>query len=192
MTPLRKQMLEDMQLKGFAPSTQDAYARGVARLGKFYHRNPALLTEQELRDYFLHLKQELRYSRSTATITLCGIKFLYEVTLRKNWPVLDLVRPAKEHKLPPVLSREEVRRVLQAVQVPLYRNCLITIYSCGLRVGEGVKLQVDQMDSGRMQLRIRGKGNKDRCVPLAPATLELLRNFWKLHRSPRWLFPASQ
>jgi site-specific recombinase XerD len=191
MTPLRKQMLEDMQLKGFSPATQDSYARGVERLARYYHKSPALLTEQELRDYFLYMKLEKRYARSTATITLCGIKFLYEVTLHKDWPVLDLVRPPKERKLPPVLSRPEVQRVLQAVHVPLYRVCLTTIYSGGLRISEGVHLEVEHIDSGRMQLRIRGKGNKDRSVPLAPRTLEMLRSFWRTHRSPRWLFPAS-
>jgi site-specific recombinase XerD len=185
-------MLEDMQLKGFSPATQDAYIRGVARLAKYYHKSPALLTESELRDYFLYMKRDRSYSRSTATITLCGIKFLYEVTLHKDWPVLDLVRPSKEHKLPPVLSHQEVARVLSAVRVPVYRCCLTTIYSCGLRLNEGVHLRVDQIDSGRMQLHIRGKGNKDRYVPLAPRTLELLRNCWKVHRSPQWLFPASQ
>ena len=192
MTALRKQMLEDLQLKGYSVSTQEAYLHGVARLAKYYHKSPALVTEEELRDYFLYMKLEKRYARSTATITLCGIKFLYQVTLRKNWPVLDLVRPSKERKLPTVLSQEEVQRVLQAVQVPLYRFCLTTIYSCGLRISEGVGLQVEQIDSSRMLLRIRGKGNKDRYVPLAPRTLEMLRSFWKVHRSPRWLFPASE
>ena len=184
-------MLEDLQLKGYSPSTRDCYVRGVERLAKYYKKSPALITEEELRQYFLYMKLEKRYSRSTATITLCGIKFLYEKTLRKNWPVLDLVRPPKERKLPAVLSQEEVKRVLQAVQVPLYRICLTTIYSCGLRISEGVGLQVEQIDSSRLVLRIRGKGNKDRYVPLAPRTLEMLRNFWKVHRSPRWLFPAS-
>jgi len=192
MTALRKQMLEDMQLKGFSPATQDAYVRGVARLANYYHKSPERLTEPELRDYFLHMKRDQRYSRSTATITLCGIKFLYQVTLRKDWPVLELVRPPREHKLPPVLSRQEVARVLHAVRVPVYRHCLTTIYSCGLRLREGVHLRVDQIDSSRMQLHIRGKGNKDRYVPLAPRTLELLRQFWKVHRSAQWLFPASQ
>jgi site-specific recombinase XerD len=103
-----------------------------------------------------------------------------------------LVRPPKGRNLPPVLSQAEVEQVLQAVQVPLYRICLTTIYSCGLRISEGVGLQVEQIDSRRMFLRIRGKGNKDRYVPLAQRTLEMLRSFWKVHRSPRWLFPASE
>jgi integrase/recombinase XerD len=192
MTPLRKQMLEDMQLKGFAPSTQEAYVRGVSRLANHYHKSPALLTEPELRDYFLYLKAERHYSRSSATVALCGIKFLYEVTLHKHWPVLGLVRPPKAYRLPAVLSHEEVAQVLHAVQVPVYRCCLTTIYSCGLRLREGVNLRVDQIDSGCLQLRIRGKGNKDRYVPLAPRTLAMLRDFWKVHRSPQWLFPASQ
>jgi site-specific recombinase XerD len=185
-------MLEDMQLKGFSPATQDSYVRGVQRLAKHYHKSPALLSEEELRQYFLYMKQDQHYSRSTATITLCGIKFLYQHTLAKPWPVLDLVRPGKQRRLPVVLSVSEVQKVLQAVRVPLYRVCLTTIYSCGLRVGEAVGLQVHQVDSARMQLRIRGKGNQERYVPLADRTLEMLRNFWKVHRSAPWLFPASQ
>jgi len=192
MTPLRKQMLEDLQLKGYSDSTQDAYIRGVKRLATYYKKSPELISEDELRQYFLYMKREKCYSRSTATITLCAIKFLYEKTLRKNWPVLDLVRPDKERRLPPVLSQSEVEQVLQAVQLPLYRICLTTIYSCGLRLSEGVGLQVEQIDSRRMFLRIYGKGNKERYVPLAQRTLEMLRAFWKVHRSPRWLFPASE
>ena len=192
MTPLRKQMLEDLQLKGYSASTQEAYIRGVKRLADYYHKSPELITEEELRQYFLYMKREKCYSRSTATITLCAIKFLFEKTLRKNWAVLDLVRPDKERRLPPVLSQAEVQQVLEAVQVPLYRICLTTIYSCGLRLSEGVGLQVEQIDSRRMFLGIYGKGNKERYVPLAQRTLEMLRSFWKVHRSPRWLFPASE
>jgi len=192
MTSLRKQMLEDLQLKGYAAATLNAYIRGVQRLAKYYHKSPELITEEELRQYFLYMKREKCYSRSTATITLCAIKFLFEKTLRKNWAVLDLVRPAKERRLPSVLSQSEVEQVWQTVQVPLYRICLTTIYSCGLRISEGVGLQVQQIDSGRMFLRIYGKGNKERYVPLAQRTLDMLRAFWKVHRSPRWLFPASE
>jgi integrase/recombinase XerD len=193
MTALRKRMLEDLQLKGYSASTQDAYIRGVKRLAEYYHKSPALITEEELRQYFLHVKLEKRYSRSTATITLCAIKFLFEKTLQKNWAVLDLVRPAKERRLPVVLSQAEVQQVLEAVQVPLYRICLTTIYSCGLRVSEGVGLQVQHIDGRRMFLRIvGGKGNKDRYVPLAQRTLEMLRGFWKVHHSRQWLFPASE
>ena len=192
MTSLRKRMLEDLQLKGYSASTQDAYIQGVKRLADYYHKSPALLSEEELRHYFLYMKREKRYSRSTATITLCAIKFLFEKTLQKNWAVLDLVRPAKERRLPAVLSQAEVQQVLEAVQVPLYRICLTTIYSCGLRISEGVGLQIQQIDSRRMFLRIYGKGNKERYVPLAQRTLEMLRSFWKVHRSPRWLFPASE
>lgn len=191
MTALRKQMLEDMQLKGYSLATQSAYVHGVRRLAAYCKKSPEEITEAELRGYFLYMKERKQYSRSTVRITLCAIKFLYQRTLGKHWPVLELVRPSKERKLPVVLSREEARAILRCVRVPLYRVCLTTIYSCGLRVSEGTQLRVEQIDSGRMQLRIRGKGNKDRYVPLAAATLELLRGFWKLHRSAEWLFPAS-
>ena len=191
MTPLRKQMLEDMQLKGYSIATQDAYVHGVRRLVAYCKKSPELINGEELRQYFLYMKQEKKYARSTVRITLSAIKFLYEVTLRKQWPVLDLVQPAKERKLPVVLSQEEVRKILHCLRVPVYRVCLTTIYSCGLRISEGTNLQVNNIDSGRMQLRVRGKGNKERCIPLAAATLEMLRGFWKQHRSEPWLFPAA-
>jgi integrase/recombinase XerD len=129
-------------------------------------------------------------ARSTITIALCGIKFFYEHTLQKNWTTLQFVRPQPEKKLPVVLSREEVRRILAAVQVPVYRACLTTIYSCGLRLLEGCQLHVPDIDSARMLLHIQGKGRKDRYVTLPEPTLRLLRAHWRTHRSPLWLFPT--
>ena len=183
-------MAEDLQLKGYAPSTQELYLGAVKALAKHYRKSPDQITEEELRAYFLFVKEKKRCARSTATIMLCGIKFFFEVTLQKRWPVLALVRPAKEKKLPVVLSRQEVKALLQAVRAPVYQVCLSTIYSCGLRISEGASLQVADVDSQRMLLRVRGKGNKERLVPLAPATLERLRALWRMHRSQPWLFPA--
>jgi integrase/recombinase XerD len=183
-------MIEDMQLRGCSPSTQQAYLWAVQKLARHYHKSPDLLTEQDLRAYFLHLTQVERCPRGTLKIALSGIKFCLAVTLQRPWPVLGLVRPGRESKLPVVLSRAEVRAVLQAVRAPVYRVCLTTIYACGLRISEGAALQVGQIDSQRLVLRITGKGRKDRQVPLAPPTLESLRAFWKFHHSRPWLFPA--
>lgn len=190
MSPLRERMIEDMQLRGFSASTQEMYVRAVSQLSKFVGHSPQRVTEEELRRYFLYLSNEKKASRSTTTVALCGIKFFFQHTLRQNWPTLDLLRPAPEYKLPVVLSREEVHRVLAEVRIPLYHACLTTIYSCGLRLREGAGLQVTDVDSARMVLKIHGKGKRDRYVALPESTLLLLREFWKTHRSPKWLFPS--
>jgi site-specific recombinase XerD len=192
MTPLRQQMIEDMQLNGLSASTQALYADAIKQLAKYFHRSPDQLTEQDLRQYFLYLTNEKKVSRSTTTIALCAVKFLYEKTLRRQWPTLELIRPAFEKKLPVILSRQEVGRILDQVQLPVYRACLKTIYSCGLRISEGTHLQVPDIDSGRLMLRVRGKGNKQRYVPLPQVTLQLLRQHWRTHRDPTWLFPAPR
>jgi site-specific recombinase XerD len=190
MSPLRKRFLEDMQLHGYSPKTQSCYVGAVRSLAKHYRKSPDLISEEELRHYFLHLTLEKKVARATATIALCGIKFLFQNTLQRNWTCFKLLRPPKSKKLPVVLSREEVQKILSGVQVPIYRVCLTTIYSCGLRLSEGLCLQVPDVDAARMLLRIRGKGNKERFVPLPQRTLEELRQLWLTHHSPSWLFPA--
>jgi integrase len=121
----------------------------------------------------------------------CGIKFFYEQTLKHEWPTLRFVRPLPEHK-PVVLSRDEVRRILALVKIPVYRACLTTIYACGLRLLEGIRLQVPDVDSTRMLLHIHGKNKQGRYVPLPATTLQLPRVHWRTHRSPLWLFPAPK
>src|SRR5207249_8442415 len=190
MSPLRTRFLQDMQLHGFSPKTQSCYVGAVRALAKHYGKSPDLVTEEELRQYFLHLTLEKKVARATATIALCGIKFFFQNTLQRNWTCFKLLRPPKQKKLPVVLSREEVQKILPCVRIPIYRVCLTTIYSCGLRLSEGLFLQVADVDSDRMLLRIRGKGNKERFVPLAQRTLEQLRELWRTHHSPTWLFPA--
>jgi site-specific recombinase XerD len=178
-----------MQLHGYSPSTQDRYVEAVYRLAKYYRKSPHLVTEEELRRYFLHLSLEKKVARPTATIALCGIKFFFEHTVQRDWPSLHLMRPPKEKKLPVVLSRQEVQQILFCVRTPVYRVCLTTLYACGLRLNEGPCLQVPDVDSQRMLLHIRGKGNKDRYVPLPERSLDQLRQLWRTYRS-QWLFPA--
>lgn len=191
MTPLQQRMIEDIQLRGLSARTQDAYVRAVRQLAEHYHTSPARITEEELRDYFLYLKNVKHYSRSASTIALCGIKFFYEHTLKREWSTLTFVRAPREKKLPVILSVEEVRTLLAHLKLLRYRACLTTIYSCGLRLQEGTHLQVPDIDSARLLVHVRhGKGAKDRYVPLPPRTLELLRQYWKTHRHPTWLFPA--
>ena len=191
MTPLRQRMIEDMQLRGLSEKTQDAYVRAVRQLAEHWGKSPDCISEEELRLYFLHLTNGKQVSSSTLTVALSGIKFFYEHTLRREWATLDLVRPARKKKLPVVLSQTEVRRILGHIRHPCYRVCLSTIYACGLRLGEGVYLQVRDIDGDRMVVHVRqGKGAKDRYVPLPHSTLEMLRQFWSTHRHPEWLFPA--
>jgi site-specific recombinase XerD len=192
MTELRKRMIECLQLRGLSERTQEAYTRAVRQLAEHYHKSPALITEEELRQYFLFIKNVKRYSRTTMTIAICGIRFCYEQTLNRNWAIFGIVRPAPEKKLPVILSLAEVRDILRRVRLPRYQVCLTTIYSCGLRLQEGTHLQVADIDSGRMMLHVRhGKGAKDRYVPLPERTLELLRQYWVTHRNPVRLFPAE-
>jgi site-specific recombinase XerD len=184
-------MIEDMQLRGFAPKTQQAYLRSVRQLSEYFNKSPGEITEEDLREYFLHLKNVKRVSRSTCTQALCGIKFLFQHTLKREWKTFELMRPPKEKKLPVVLSQEEVLRVLSCLTSFRHHVCLSTIYSCGLRLREGIQLQVGDLDSDRMLIHVRnGKGGKDRYVPLPDRTLLLLRQYWQMHRNPRWLFPA--
>jgi integrase/recombinase XerD len=191
MTSLRRRMLEDLQLRGLAPTTQQCYLDAVRQLAHHYRRPPDQLSDEELRQYFLFLLNEKRVAESTFRIHLYGIRFLYERTLQRPWPVFDLVRPRYPHKLPVVLSLREVRSLLALVTNPTARMCLQLIYACGLRLREGTQLQVADIDAQRMLVRVRqGKGGKDRFVPLAPRVLELLRAYWQRQRPRPWLFPA--
>ena len=190
MTPLRQRMLEDMQLRGLSARTQECYVAAVRQFAEHFHTRPDRLTEEQLRQYFLYLANEKKVARATATIALCGIRFFYEHTLHRSWTTLRFVRPAREQKLPVVLSCDEVRQVLAHVRIPVYRECLTMIYAAGLRLLEGARLQVADIDSARMVLHIHGKGKPDRYVPLPAPVLPRLRAYWRTHRSPHWVFPA--
>ena len=192
MTELRKRMIESLQLRGMSERTQEAYVRAVRQLAQHYKKSPDLVTEEELRQYFLYIKNVKNYARATTTIALCGIKFFVEWTLGRKWTLFELVRPPHEKKLPTILSIEEARKILGCVRLLGYRVCLSTIYSCGLRLQEGTHLRVADIDSSRMMIHVRhGKGAKDRYVPLPQRTLEMLREYWKTHRNPELLFPAE-
>lgn len=191
MTPLRKRLIDDLQLRGMGERTQQTYVRAVRQLSEHYNKSPDKITEEELRNYFLYTKNTKKWSRSTSTIAICGIKFFYKNTLRRNWTTLTFVRAKREKKLPVILSREEVRKILCNIRLLRYRVCLTTIYSCGLRLQEGTHLQVADIDSARGYIHVRhGKGAKDRYVPLPKRTLQLLREFWETHRNTVRIFPA--
>ena len=130
MTELQKRMIESLQLRGMSERTQESYVRAVRQLAEHYHKSPDLVTEEELRQYFLHIKNVKNYSRPTMTIALCGIKFFVEWTLGRQWTLSGIVRPAREKKLPTILSTGEVLKILACIRLPRYRVCLSTIYSC--------------------------------------------------------------
>lgn len=192
MTELRRRFIEDLQLQGKSDRTQQAYVRAVRMLAEHFNTPPDRLTEEQLRQYFVYVTTTKKWSPSTITQALCAIKTFFTVTLQRDWPLLAVIRPQKAQKLPDVLSRDEVHRFLQAVRLPHYRLCLTTIYSCGLRLTQGTRLRVTDLDSARLLVHVRGgKGNKDRYVPLPQRTLDMLRTYWRTHRHPEWLFPAA-
>jgi len=182
---LRQRFVDDRQLQGLSARTQQAYTRVVRLLAEHYQKSPEYVTEEELRHYFLYVKNVKHWSRATMTQSICGIKFFFEQTLKRDWTTLHIVRPANEKRLPVILTREEVRLLLNAIRLLRYRARLTTMYACGLRLKEGIHLQVADIDSARMLVHVRlGKGGKDRYVPLPQSTLELLRQSWKTHRNP--------
>jgi site-specific recombinase XerD len=192
MTKLRERMLQDLQLRGYADRTQKMYVRAVRKLAEHFSKPPDQITEEELRDYFLYVKNVKKWSRTASTIALCGIKFFYQNTIKRDWPTLQFVRARREKRMPVVLTRSEIRRILACVRFERYRVCLLTIYSCGLRLLEGCNLKVSDIDSQRMVVRIeQSKNRKDSYVPLPQMTLKVLRSYWKTHRNPQWLFPAA-
>ena len=191
MNELIQRLSENMQLFGFSQRTQETYLYRVQKLVEYFNKPPDEITDDELREYFLYLRNTKKYSRATMTIALCGVKFFYEKTLNKKFEVLNIVRPKRGSKLPVVLSRDEVRKILKNIRVLRHRACLTLIYSCGLRLKEAVTLKVNQVDSKRMLIHIQqAKGNRDRYVPLPESTLKLLRLHYKTHRNPIYIFPA--
>lgn len=190
MSDFKKKMLEDMQLHGYAERTIESYVSAVSVLARHYQRPPEQLCEAELRAFFLHLINERKSARNTLKIYLCGIKFFYQKVLGRKWQLFDLLLPGKSKKLPTVLSRQEVKAILGKVKSPALRTILTLIYSCGLRLHEAVALSVSDIDGQRLLIRVRGKGNKERDVPLSPHTLALLRGHWLCHRPAHRLFPS--
>ena len=191
-TALRQRMTQDLQLAGLSPATQHAYLRAVRMLADHYHTPPDRLSEANVRDYLLHLKNDRHFAAASLGIAYSGIKFFYSHTCPRDWPTLKRLRIPGDRRLPDVLSIDEVRRLIAAVRTPHNRAYFWTVYSLGLRLGEGLHLQVGDIDSGRMMVHVRhGKGAKDRFVPLPSTTLKALRDYWVTHRHPTYLFPAT-
>lgn len=188
-----QRMQADLVVAGLADRTQEAYLRAVRQLGEYYNgTQPEDLTEQQVKDYLLWMRTEKRAAPGTLKIAIGGLRFFYRQTCDLNWKVLDRFRIPKEKKLPNVLTALEVKRIMHAIRQPRFQAYFWTVYSCGLRLNEALALQVGDVDSERMRIHIhRGKGAKDRLVPLPESTLEVLRDYWKTHHHPKLLFPKT-
>lgn len=191
MTNWSERMNQTLQLNGKSERTRDAYIRTVRMLTDFYGKTPDTISEEELRAYFLHRTNVNRWSPKTMRICYCGIRFFFTNVLQHNWHIFNILRAQTEHRLPAILSQEEVRKLLVCVNTPHNHAYLTAVYSCGLRLHEAIHLEVSDIDSTRHMLHVhRGKGAKDRYIPLPESTIHILRRHWKTHRHPTLIFPA--
>jgi integrase/recombinase XerD len=192
MTPLRQQMMAALELNGKSPATVEAYVREVALVAKFYRKRPDLISEEELVRYLLHRKNADCLAPTSMRICYGGLRFFYQRVLAREWKIFALLRARRELRRPCVLSRAEVHRILEAASPFHNQVYFTTVYSCGLRLQEALHLEIGDIDSPRQMLHVhRGKGARDRVLPLPQKTLLLLRQYWKTHRHPRLLFPAT-
>jgi integrase/recombinase XerD len=180
--------LKHLKLKGLQPKTIDAYARGMRRIGEYFHYEVDDLSEDQLVEYFTELMDS--HSWSGVKLDLYGLKFFTEHVLRKPWAMPNFIRPPKVSRLPDIVTVAEAQALFAATRVLSYRVFFFTLYSLGLRLGEGLALTVGDVDAARMRVHVRdAKGNRDRLVPLPQQTLDVLRRYWRLHHHPRLLFP---
>ena len=191
MTDWYERSTKALQLAGLAKSSQESYTRMVRMLVDFYRKTPDLVSEEELQDYLLHRRNVDKWSSATLRISYSALKFFFEKVLQREWHIFGYLKAERPKTLPAVLSKEEITELLSKVRTPHNRAYFSTVYSCGLRLQEALNLEVGDIDSDRMLIHVhRGKGAKDRMVPLPASTLAMLRNHWKTHRHPRLLFPA--
>ena len=192
MTPLRQRMLEDMGIRNFAENTQMSYLQQVSSYARYFGRSPDQLGPEQVRAYQVHLTKTRKLSPSSVSIATSALRFLYKITLKKNWEPDDIPMPKLPFKLPVILSREEVIHFLGCVANLKHRTILTAAYAAGLRVSEATHLKVTDIDSKRMVLRVdQGKGHYDRDVMLSPRLLEELRSYWKVAHPKFWLFPGD-
>ena len=185
------QMVRKLQINGKSENTQEAYTRAVRQLTEHYRKDPALINEEELEEYFLYRRNESKWAPKTLRLCYYGIRFYYQVVGNIEWNLFSILKVQKEERLPQIPATETIHKVLS--HVTTFHNFVFfsTVYSCGLRLQEGLNLQVSDIDSSRMMVYVhRGKGAKDRYVPLPRETLILLRNYWKTHRNAKLIFPA--
>lgn len=192
MTPLRQRMLEDLQIRHYAATTIRIYLHAVTEFARHFGKPPDWLGAEHIRQYQLFLIKEKKVSRPTFIQVVCALRFLYAHTLNRKISMERIPFPRRERELPLILSREEVKSLLEAPRNLRHRTLLAILYGCGLRVAEVAQLKVSDIDSARKVLRVRhGKGRKDRQTLLPAKLLELLRCYWRNQRPTDWLFPSS-
>ena len=192
MTILRQRMIEDMQVRNLSSSTRDTYLLQVSLFARHFRKSPALLGPEELRSYQVYLTTDKKLSPSSIHIAVAALRFLYKITLKKQWSLEEaLPAPKMPDRLPSVLSRDEVGHFLGCVESLKHRAILTICYAAGLRISEAVHLKTGDIDSQRMVIRVaQGKGHKDRYVMLSPKLLDTLRDYWRIVRPKEWLFPG--
>jgi site-specific recombinase XerD len=192
LSPVLQRMADDMLIRNLAQRTIETYLYQVGRFAKHFGQPLEQLGPEEIRLYQLHLIEVKKASWSTFNQAVCGLRFLYHTTLPRPWVVQHIPFGKRPKRLPSVLGAEEVSRLLACVPVLKYRLILLTLYAAGLRLNEAMQLQITDIDSERMQLKVmHGKGNKQRLVPFSPRLLQELRSYWKQTRSTRFLFPGK-
>lgn len=193
MSTLRNNMLRHMELKGYSSRTSHTYIKCIEALALHYKRPPDLLSDAQIMDYLYERMKERNLSRSWQNQFLSAMKVLYCGVLKREWHTLDIPRPRKQTKLPAVLSKEEVKKIIEVTANLKHRALLAVIYSAGLRLGEVRNLKPGDIDSQRMLINVRqAKGFKDRSTILSPVTLEMLREYWKKYRPAVWLFETKR
>jgi integrase/recombinase XerD len=191
MTPLRQRMLEDLQIRHYSPTTIRLYLHSVAEFARHFHKPPDQLGPEHIRQYQLFLIKDKQASQSTCIQLVCALRFLYTHTLNRKIEIERIPFPRRERKLPLILSREEVKALLEAPGKLRDRAVLAVLYGSGLRVAEATQLKPRDIDAHRNVLWVRqGKGRKDRQTLLPGKLLELLRLYWRAERPGDWLFPV--
>jgi integrase/recombinase XerD len=193
MTPLRQRMTEDMQVRNLSPCTQTSYVQQVSLFARHFDKSPEQLGPEEIRAYQVYLTNEKKLAPGSVLIAVAALRFLYKVSLKKDWTFEEVIpAPKKPQTLPIVLSPEEVIQFLGCVTNTKHHAILTTCYAAGLRISEAVRLTIPDIDSQRMVLRVdQGKGQKDRYVMLSPKLLEILRAWWRVEKPKQWLFPGD-
>jgi integrase/recombinase XerD len=192
ISPLRQRMIDDMTVRNFAPNTQESYLHQVDLFIRYFDKPPDRLGPEEIRSYQIYLAKERRAAVGTRSVAVSALRFLYRVTLQRDWSFDVIPAPKPETHLPVILSPEEVLQLLKAAPSFPHHVIFSTMYGTGMRVSEAVHLRAGDIDSQRMVIRIeQGKGRKDRYVQLSPKLLELLRTYWRKVRPLEWLFPGE-
>ncbi len=183
--------LKHLKLKGLQPKTIEAYARAIRRIGAYFDHRIEDLSEAQLTEYFTDLLET--HCWNAAKLDLYGLKFFYTHVVRKPWVAVGLIKPPRSQRLPDIVPVAEAGPLFDATRILSFRVFYFTLYSLGLRLGEGLRLQVGDIDAERARVHVRNaKRNKDRLVPLPDTTLAVLRDFWRTNRNPVWLFPSPQ